>query len=241
MKKILLIFLIIAFISFPACKKEQPVKPVPEKEPAPAEVKLEWTAEPALELIPDAPIKGQANGAPFEGKTVYFEPLFGKWNMVISDGTLETPTGFLSNAQSINISLPEPPEAGKVISKEMNYGDGYFQITKKDNPEETTSWNSDNAFIVKFTEWEVQDYDLEGEMFQVAGKASGMVYVSYKGWDSGDFDNSFAAGTFKDAVIRYMGEPELEYEEPVEMEETEETPGEVQEEIAEEPAPEKTE
>ncbi len=226
MKKLLIILLILSFAGFYACKKEQAAKPAPVPEPEPAaEVKLEWTAEPALELIPDAPIKGMANGTPFEGKTVYFEPMFGKWTMVISDGELSSPTGFVSDAQSININLPELPEAGKTIRKDMDYGDGYFQIRKKDDPESTTSWNSDNAFIVKFTKWEICEYNPEGDMFQVAGKASGMVFVSYKGWDTGEFDNSFAAGTFTDAVIRYMGEPELEYSEPAEPE-TPETPAE---------------
>jgi hypothetical protein len=42
-------------------------------------------------------------------------------------------------------------------------------------------------------------------MFQVAGKASGKVYVAYKGY--GDFKSSGVAGEFKDVVVRYMGEP----------------------------------
>ena len=38
-----------------------------------------------------------------------------------------------------------------------------------------------------------------------AGKASGRVVAVFRG--SGDFENSYAVGTFEDAVVRYMGKP----------------------------------
>lgn len=219
MKRFILVFMVLLLAVFTYCKKAEVKSPaddmivrvgteVTEKTRQTPEG---WTDKPSLDVIPDEPVKGMANSVPFEANAVYFEPVFGKWSMIISDGVLDSPTGFIMQAQSINVSLPELPEKGKIIEKDMEYGDGYFHIRKKDDPEEFTSWNSNNAFIIEFTEWELNEWDPEKDMFQVAGKASGRIYISYQGWDSGDFDDSYAAGTFTDAVIRYMGEPELEY------------------------------
>lgn len=170
-----------------------------------------WTDSPSLSLIPDTAISGFANGKVFEAKSVFFEPLFGKWSMVISDKDLESPLNIITGAQSINIRLDEKPDVNKIIQKDLSYGGGYFQIMRKDNPEETVSWNSENTYIIKFTEWEAREWDPQGDLFQYAGRASGKIFISYTGCDSGNFDDAFVAGTFTDAVIRYLGEPELEY------------------------------
>jgi hypothetical protein len=173
-----------------------------------------YTETPTFDKIPAAPIKGIANGRPFEAKSVHFEPSFGKWEMVIADQPLEKPTGFLNDAQFVNLTMPEPPAAGKKFTRKMDFGDGYFQIMQeKPDRKKMTSWNASNAWIVEFTKWDVKPYDKNGNMFQQCGTASGRVYVVYKGGDdAGSIKSSWVAGEFKDAVVRYMGEPEFKYE-----------------------------
>ena len=81
-------------------------------------------------------------------------------------------------------------------------GGGFFQIAQPDDPESTTSWNTSMAYVLEITEWTAGEYDPEARMFQEAGKASGRVVAVFRG--SGDFENSYAVGTFEDAVVRYM-------------------------------------
>ena len=93
---------------------------------------VEWTDSPEIDLIPEGPISGIANGYEFRADTVYFEPRFGKWSLVIAENELPSPLTHVPIGQNINIRLPETPQAGSVFIKEMEYGDGYFQINKKD-------------------------------------------------------------------------------------------------------------
>ncbi len=167
-----------------------------------------WTEKPTAASIPEGAIKGTANGAAFECKEVYFEPSMGKWNMYVVDSKLKTPTGFTpQTAQYVNVSFKEAPAAGKVLTKKLGLGDGFFQVNDA-KLKNTTSWNSYNAYHIEITKWDVKGYNEKGDMFQQAGTASGKVYVSYKG--SGDFKNSVVAGTFENAIVRYMGKPDLE-------------------------------
>lgn len=186
---------------------EQPTKN--DAENGIEKVSIEMPAQLTLDMIPDSPIKGGANGVEFIAQAIYFEPLFGQWCMVISDTALSSPTGILTEGQSVHIYLSESLEAGMVYSKELSYGDGYFQI-RKQNDSSTTSWNADNAYILMITKWEVGAYDPEGDLFQLAGKASGKLFIIYSGEGMDDFENSWIAGTFKDVPVRYMGEPDFE-------------------------------
>ncbi len=171
------------------------------------EIVVEWTESPTLDMIPHGPVRGMANGYEFTANTVFFEPRFGNWRLVLAENLLSSPLSPVPGGQSVNIDLPEEPEPGSVFIKEMAYGNGYFQINKKGS-EGTTSWNADNAYAVEITEWDVKGFDRELGAFQVAGKASGRVFVVYSGEDWEDFDNSWAAGSFTDVNVRYMGEPE---------------------------------
>jgi hypothetical protein len=165
-----------------------------------------YTEAPTLALIPIGPIQGEANGKPFEAKTIIFEPKSdGSWTAKFCEADLEDPTEVLIEGQSIYFELPENPESGKVISKPMEFGGGYFQIFQPGGTGDTTSWNADNAWVLEITEWNQQPWNPDGDFFQTAGTVSGRVAICYKGY--GDFRNSWAAGNFDDAVIRYMGEP----------------------------------
>ncbi len=128
--------------------------------------------------------------------------------MSLSTGELERPTGFLPNgAETVNISdLPQELAAGTYTHSIEDSGGGYFQIQQRDDPESTTSWNTRLAYVLQITEWNGRAYDPEGSMFQEAGTASGKVVAVFRGSDNG-FQNSWVAGTFEDALVRYMGRP----------------------------------
>jgi hypothetical protein len=166
-----------------------------------------WTEAPTLETIPLVPAAGMANGKPMGVTTVLFEPGTSAWKLVLSDKALEGPTGLITSGQSVNIDLPEAPAAGKNWTRKMEYGAGYFQINNDPaNLEATTSWNADNAWVIEVTKWDVKPWDEAGPLFQEAGKASGKISVCYKGDPTG-IQSSWIAGTFTDAVVRYMGKP----------------------------------
>jgi hypothetical protein len=166
-----------------------------------------WTEAPTLETIPLVPAAGMANGKPMGVAAVVFEPGTTAWKLVLADKALEGPTGLITSGQSVNIDLPEAPAAGKNWTRKMEYGAGYFQINNDPaNAEATTSWNADNAWVLEVTKWDVKPWDANGPLFQEAGKASGKISVCYKGDPTG-IQSSWIAGTFTDAVVRYMGKP----------------------------------
>lgn len=179
--------------------------------PAPEEpATFTWTDSPELAHIPDHPIRGSADGEPFEARTVLIEPGYKSWKISIHDRALNAPTGLLMGSQHVDVNLEEAPAAGKTLKREMSYGGGYWQIARPDDPKKTTSWNASNAYVIEFTKWDVKPWDPDGDTFQEAGRASGKLAVVYKG--GGDFENSWVAGTFEDAVVRYMGTPFWEEE-----------------------------
>jgi|GEM_PF-2650485 len=169
---------------------------------------FKWTATPTLEQVPVGPIVGEAQGKPFAAKAVYFEPMFGKWRLVVHEGKLDTPTSISGDGQFVSVELPEDPTAGKKMVHPMGYGGGYFQINKPDDPKSRTSWNASNAWAVEITKWDVKPYDEKASMFQQGGTASGKVVVCYQGDAApGKFQNAWVAGTFENVPVRYMGKP----------------------------------
>lgn len=164
-----------------------------------------WTESPSFDAIPAGPVKGEAQGKPFVAGSIFFEPGFKDWRLVVHEGKLDTPTSISPRGQHITISLPEEPAAGKKWTRPLKYGDGYFQINQPEDPTKTTSWNASNAWVIEITRWEIKPYDPKGPIFQEAGKASGRIAVCYQG--SGAFKNAHAAGVFEHAVVRYMGKP----------------------------------
>ena len=194
-----------------SCKKEGPATATETKETKEtkqaAPSAFAWSEEPSLDKIPATPVVGEANGKPFKVSTILFEPAMrGGWRMVIADKKLDSPTGILVGCQHIDFDLSEEPAAGKKMTRKMQYGGGYFQIEQADKPGQTTSWNGDNAWVLELTKWDARPYDEKGSLFQSVGTASGKVAVVYK--DAAGFKRSWAAGTFENAAIRYMGKPQ---------------------------------
>ncbi|MCA9627062.1 MAG: hypothetical protein KC766_05335 [Myxococcales bacterium] len=180
-------------------------KPRAEEPPPSGPVTYKWSDTPKPEEIPDEPLNGDANGRRWEPQSVVIEPGVKQgWVMNFYEKKLEKPTGFVSGSQFITLRLPEAPKKGAKMKKDMKYGDGFFQIKNPDQ-DGLTSWNSSNAYYVEFTDWDVKPFDESGSTSQVAGTASGKVYIAYKG--AGSFANSGLWGTFKDAIVRYRGKP----------------------------------
>jgi hypothetical protein len=213
MKRLFIIAGLLLPLALSCAPRESEVKPaapsVPEVKitPPPAPPKtFAYTESPTEALIPVGPVRGRANGKSFKVKTVIFEPdSDGKWKVKFCEDKVEDPTAALIEGQYIYFELPQDPAAGKVMKKAMAFGDGFFKIKLPGKPGETTSWNADNAWVLEITEWNQKPWNPEADFFQTAGTASGRVAVCYKGY--GDFKNSWAAGNFQDAVIRYMGKP----------------------------------
>ncbi len=157
------------------------------------------------------PAAGMANGKPFVVKSVTLEPGYDGWTIVLADKAPDKPTGFLpSDAQYFHIKLPQEPGKAKQQSHAMGYGGGYFQVLYKDKKtgkEGRTSWNSDNAWTLDLKSFKAKPYDTKEGMFQVAGTASGRIAVCYKAGATSDLKTSWVVGTFKNAVVRYMGTP----------------------------------
>ncbi|MBX3246709.1 MAG: hypothetical protein KF901_05945 [Myxococcales bacterium] len=170
---------------------------------------FEYTESLSVDAIPGFPAKGVANGREIAIQAVYFQPRFDEWGLTLSTEALDRPTavGGSADAESVNLSgLPQELGVGTYTHTIEQRGGGYFQIKKPDDPTRTTSWNTSTAYIVHITKWEVEPWNPEGSIFQDAGRASGKVVAVFRG-NGNDFQNSWVAGTFEDAVVRYMGRP----------------------------------
>ncbi|MGE0328331.1 MAG: hypothetical protein AB7K71_03765 [Polyangiaceae bacterium] len=167
-------------------------------------VTFKWSDAPKAADIPEEALNGDSNGKRWEAKSVVIEPGFKEgWEVKFYESEIKEPLGF-GSGQFIELDFKDEPKAGVKITKPMKYGDGFFQINSAEGGG-LTSWNAENAYYLEFSEWDVKPYDEQGSSSQVAGKASGKVYVAYKG--TGSFKNSGLWGTFKDAVVRYSGKP----------------------------------
>ena len=198
-----------------ACGGDEEAPPAVEGAPAtteapaePAPAAFEYTETPTVEMIPAAPVAMMANGRPLEVKSIFFQPRFDNWSMQITTGELDRPTAIPpSGAETAHLTrLPQEMAVGTYTQTMDESGGGFFQIQQPDDAERTTSWNTRMAYALQITEWNVNDYDPEGGLFQEGGTASGKVVITYRG--NGDrFQNSWVVGTFEDAVVRYMGKP----------------------------------
>lgn len=199
-----------AIISSYGCSEEPPPPEMNAQPTTPEPVEIaafEYTETPQLDDVPNTPVAGNANGREIEIQTVVFQPRFDSWSMTLSTAELDRPTGILPGmAEAVNITdLPQELAAGTYTHAIDESGGGFFQIQKPDE-EGTTSWNTRMAYVLQITEWNGRPYDPEGSMFQEAGTASGKVVAVFRGNDR-DFANSWVAGTFDDAIVRYMGTP----------------------------------
>jgi len=165
-----------------------------------------FTESPSPTLIPNAPIRGVAHGQPFDASNVLFEATRHEWRISFCEKALARPTDFV-HGQAIHLYLRDTIAVERPIVHPMKAGAGYFAIRAPDatNPEGTVSWTSDHAYFLEVTQLSMKPYEPSGPLVQVAGTASGRVYVAYRG--GARFLNSGVAGTFSNAIVRYYGKP----------------------------------
>ncbi|MFT4519443.1 MAG: hypothetical protein ACI9JM_001839 [Halioglobus sp.] len=171
---------------------------------------MTYSATALDEIIPALPIFGFANGDPFEGLTVTFNYDFGKWRVEVSDDSFDPVKGSVyarhenSNLQTISVDLPQEPEAGGKMGREMEYGGGMFQIRDPGKAVPTTSWNTSLAYVIEFQEWSKGE-SAEGSCAKrEIGSASGKLYIAFQGSDF-TFENSWVSGQFRDVPVIYCG------------------------------------
>ncbi|NUP99059.1 MAG: hypothetical protein HUU35_04290 [Armatimonadetes bacterium] len=162
--------------------------------PAPAQ--FQWTATPALELIPRQPLRGEAVGRPFQPQEVRFEPGPAGWRLVVA----------AADGAFLVLDLPGSARAGRRWIRPLAYGGGYWQVASPEDPAKLVTWTSDNAWVLALDSWSAAPWRPEGPQEQAAGRASGRLAVCYEG-GLGGFGNSWVAGEFRNARVRYLGRP----------------------------------
>ncbi len=174
---------------------------------------MTFSETPSTEKIPALPIRGVANGQAFEGKTLIFRTDDkGQWKLEISDRAFDVVKGIAmarsehSDVQTVFINLPETPAADKIIQQEMQYGGGMFQIKPAADSQTTTSWNSSLAYKIEISDWQKGTSTHHSCGRPKLGKASGKLYISFKGSSESKIKNSWISGAFKDATILYCGD-----------------------------------
>ncbi len=165
-----------------------------------------FSESPAANLIPSTRVRGVANGQPVEMPHVLLEATRNEWRVSFCEKPFSRPTDFV-HGQAVHIYVREGLAVGKPLVHAMKPGGGYFAMHVSDpaNADATVSWVTDHAYYLEITKLDAKPYDATGELVQVAGTASGRVYVAYKGGSR--FASSGVAGTFERAVVRYYGKP----------------------------------
>jgi len=167
---------------------------------------FQWTETPAFNTIPDAPVSGFVNQKQFVANTIILEQSGTSWRMVISDKVVASPFDSIDNEQAVYIDLPTPPMKGMNSMRPMEHGGGLFRIKNNPaDPEATFDWIADNAWAIEITDWQAKDHDPNGPALQVTGTASGRIAICYK--NSEGIYNSWLAGKFENATVRYTSKP----------------------------------
>jgi hypothetical protein len=170
------------------------------------------TATPSPAEIHAWSPRGLANGAVFHARTIFFAPFGSGWRMEIHDREFDPMRGTAiprtdhPDLQTIYIDLPSQPATGIIFEKSMAYGGGHFQIKPAADSAQTTSWNFRVAWAIDISEWQAIPWREGGETFQLAGRASGRLYICFHG-PQDTIRDSFVAGEFSDAPIIYFGPP----------------------------------
>lgn len=163
------------------------------------------------EIIPALPIFGFANGQPINAGTVVFrQDHEGVWHLELSDHPFDPVKGIAfartskKDIQTIYITLPNVPATDMPMGREMEYGEGYFQIKKSPESQDTTSWNASFTYKIEVDEWEMGPAKVDSCGRPEIGKASGKLFISFKGSEE-RIKSSWVSGEFNNAAILYCG------------------------------------
>lgn len=174
---------------------------------------MTFSETPATEKIPNLPIRGVANGAPFDAKTLTFRTDDkGQWTLEISDRSFDPIKGIAMersdhpDVQTIYIKLPATPTKDKTFQQKMQYGGGMFQIKPKGDSQSTTSWNTSLAYKIEISDWQKGESTHFSCGRPKTGKASGKLYISFMGGSESRIKNSWISGAFNDATVLYCND-----------------------------------
>lgn len=146
-----------------------------------SDVKLEWTDKPTLAMAPKDKAYANVGDKTFElpKVEVWYTEGSGQFSLRTNDGVLLGPS----------LTIKGEPKAGKTYEDKMGYNSGYFQVPKKGTTAEcsrqTTSYNGDNARIVKLSKYD--------------GKTADVTFVTT--WKARDDRKFWAAGTVTGARV----------------------------------------
>lgn len=173
----------------------QPVTSAAEPAAAPAEFK--WTETPKVADIPAGEIKGMVNGKAFTAKTVRIKQGDKAPVLVISDATVDTPTGVITGDTGVELTFAlEPGKPGdwtidlptkKTFEKEHAYY--YYPQGGDKGP---MSVNPDWAAALSITEWNSEkDPKDEAVLGKVKGKVAIVLKDDSKSWVAGEFEGVY--------------------------------------------------
>ncbi len=207
---ILLPLSLIFFISCLSCGSDsadsKPETQTPPKAVKKTEKTFTYTETPTLAMIPKGDVIGEANGKAFKVGTIILEPAFDHWAIKLIEKKNDDIEVVAEKGIVFDVELTEVPARGKVLKRAMEMDGGV--LTYYDPDGRTANWSGENAWIIKFTRWNVKPYNATaGNGFQLAGKASGRIAICFKGDATGEIKDSWAAGEFSDAPVVYRGKP----------------------------------
>jgi len=171
---------------------ESPKAPV---EAASAPTEFAWTDKPAIDQVPDAPLKGMINGKAFTANTIRIEQGDeGKATLEISDATLEDPTGIITDDTGLDLdfTLPEG-QAGELLraiadEKDFDKEHAYYHYPQGGDKGPM----SVNAFWGCALQIESWDMTADPGNEKILGKVKGKVAVVFeddaKSWVAGSFE-----------------------------------------------------
>jgi hypothetical protein len=148
-----------------------------------ADVKLTWSEKPSLADAPKEKSYANVGGKTFELPKVelWISEKQGDITLRTNDGVLLGPS----------LMFKGVPKAGFTVDEKFGQNRGYFQVPKKgvtvECSKQTTSYNGQNARIVKITKYD--------------GKVADGSFVTTWQETSGEKRKFWAAGTFKDAKV----------------------------------------
>lgn len=183
--------------SQPTPETDAAALPTPEPPPAAPDATatagaVAWMENPTVADIPDAPVKGQVNGEPFEAKTTRVKKGDGKSTLELANIATDKPSGMLMDDTEVKLDFTiEPGKTGEFVkamaAEDPKNTDAWYSYEQKDGTPMTM--NSDWAVALQITEWTMQK-DPNDEA--VLGHVKGKVFITFN-----DDKKTFAAGTFE--------------------------------------------
>jgi len=180
----------------------------PKPPPGTGATEFKWTESPTVEGIPNRPVGGLVCSKPFEVKQVVIETGGPAWQINLLGQTLSDNRQQIPQIPLLKIDVKEKHLApGVKLLRSKDVGDIDLEFPSLQDPKTLASWNGINAYAIEITKWDVKPYDSNVAGVQVAGTAAGRLAVICVG-EEATFVNSWFAGTFDGALVRYTTKPE---------------------------------